>query len=674
MADNHGNDIENEDQNENEPPVKVDDVDVYADEKNRRISNEVTDYTNEANKLRLLLRLNFYSAFKLKGNTWNLHLIYCVVFLVQIIKVALLTNQMIYFGNDRGNFSSVVNRGDLALRHLLLENWDASWETLPYPPAQGDFAVYTIADLESSINYAVKNYYNAEREAIGYYVRTADDKMTATMKYFDFPGFHGASIREGINMSEITFPIDKGLSSEVTHKNETVYSYNITREFDHYNVSQPIKRMLSTTLRFKLHSVRSHDSSRKATCLRVEGSVEFVNLDNNGQVLIDLDTKASRIKCKNMNLPLSDWQLENTSKEIGASVIVLCIISLLSTTATIVFAAYTLWRTKQFMKKHYQAYFRVVDKDETDLPASEYFRFLKFWDIIVIISDILTIFGTRWIVSKTRQSELELELLDSYTVWLGVGCVLAWLSLLRFFKFHNKFHLLFSTLYKAFWDVIAYLICVGVLFVGFWVCGYVVMGPYHVKFQTPEAAAETLFAVVNGDEIYATLAIIEWDKSGGHWVWWFSRFYLGAYVAIFTIVVINLLIALFMSAYDSIKTYNNDKPDERELGPMEQALYRVLIQDGDESNLRSSIYDLMNDSTPLTPELNSLRTELSKIVYVSKSKKDVVLLKPRTLKVFMEDEEHKIKIFKCGFLSCSFISFFCDRNIKDDDQKHEYDC
>ncbi|XP_060552427.1 mucolipin-3-like [Ruditapes philippinarum] len=566
---------------------------------------------------------------------------------------------MIHFGNDRGNFSSVVNRGDLVLRHLLLENWDASWETLPYPPAQGDFAVYTIDDLERGINYAVKNYYNAEREAIGYYVRTADDKMTATTKYFDFPGFHGRSIGEGITISEITFPVDKGLSAEVTQANETVYNYNITREFDHHNVTQPIKRMLSTTLRFKLHSVRSHESSRKATCLRVEGSVEFVDLDNSGQVLVDLDTRSSRIKCKDMNLPLSDWQLENTSEDIGASVIALCVLSLVLTTTTMVFAAYAFWRTKQFMKNHYQTYFGVVDKDETDLPASEYFRFLKFWDIIVIISDILTIFGTRWIVSKTRQSELELELLDSYTVWLGVGCVLAWLSLLRFFKFHNKFHLLFSTLYKAFWDVIAYLICVGVLFVGFWVCGYVVMGPYHVKFQTPEAAAETLFAVVNGDEIYATLAIIESDKSGGDWVWWFSRFYLGAYVAIFTIVVINLLIALFMSAYDSIKTYNNDRPDERELGPLEEALRRVLIEDCEGRNLRSSIYDLMNGSTHLTQEVNSVIAELSKIVHVSKSKKDV-LLKPRNLKEFMKDEEHKMKKLKCGFLSCSFVSFLGD--------------
>ena len=31
-----------------------------------------------------------------------------------------------------------------------------AWETLAYPPAQGDFAVYTIEDLESGINYAVE--------------------------------------------------------------------------------------------------------------------------------------------------------------------------------------------------------------------------------------------------------------------------------------------------------------------------------------------------------------------------------------------------------------------------------------------------------------------------------------------------------------------------------------
>ena len=59
--------------------------------------------------------------------------------------------------------------------------------------------------------------------------------------------------------------------------------------------------------------------------------------------------------------------------------------------------------------------------------------------------------------------------------------------------------------------------------------------------------------MVNGDEIFTTLAILETEKIGGKWIWWFARFYFGAYIAIFTIVVINLLIAIYMSAYESIK-------------------------------------------------------------------------------------------------------------------------
>ena len=63
---------------------------------------------------------------------------------------------MFTFGNDRSNFSDVVNRGDLTLRHLLLKEWDAGWETLPFPPAQGDFAVYDIEELKERINFAVE--------------------------------------------------------------------------------------------------------------------------------------------------------------------------------------------------------------------------------------------------------------------------------------------------------------------------------------------------------------------------------------------------------------------------------------------------------------------------------------------------------------------------------------
>ena len=64
---------------------------------------------------------------------------------------------MYNFGDDRVDFNNVVHRGHLTLRHLLLKDWDAGWETPPYPPAQGDFAVYDIETLKEKINYAVTN-------------------------------------------------------------------------------------------------------------------------------------------------------------------------------------------------------------------------------------------------------------------------------------------------------------------------------------------------------------------------------------------------------------------------------------------------------------------------------------------------------------------------------------
>ena len=72
------------------------------------------------------------------------------------LDAAKISFQMFKFGNERGDFNSVVKRGHLTLKHLLLKDWDASWETPAYPPAHGDFAVYDIKDLKEKINYAVE--------------------------------------------------------------------------------------------------------------------------------------------------------------------------------------------------------------------------------------------------------------------------------------------------------------------------------------------------------------------------------------------------------------------------------------------------------------------------------------------------------------------------------------
>lgn len=43
-------------------------------------------------------------------------------------------------------------------------------------------------------------YYNAEQEAIGYYVRLPSDRMTFRLKHFDFPGFKTSERTGGVDI------------------------------------------------------------------------------------------------------------------------------------------------------------------------------------------------------------------------------------------------------------------------------------------------------------------------------------------------------------------------------------------------------------------------------------------------------------------------------------------
>ena len=46
------------------------------------------------------------------------------------------------------------------------------------------------------------------------------------------------------------------------------------------------------------------------------------------------------------------------------------------------------------MKMYYRRFYKPVIKNETDLPWKEYFKFVNFWEMIVILSDVFTLLGT----------------------------------------------------------------------------------------------------------------------------------------------------------------------------------------------------------------------------------------------------------------------------------------
>ena len=67
----------------------------------------------------------------------------------------LFSPQLCIFGSTRSAHVSFLEVSTIAFQHLYLCNWDPSYETLPYPPATGQYAIYTIPEFYQYIDYTM---------------------------------------------------------------------------------------------------------------------------------------------------------------------------------------------------------------------------------------------------------------------------------------------------------------------------------------------------------------------------------------------------------------------------------------------------------------------------------------------------------------------------------------
>lgn len=69
--------------------------------------------------------------------------------------ISLSLAQLVMFGYQRALFVEYVEKNNIAMKHMYLLQWDPSFETMPYPPATGLYAIYTATDLVDHINFAM---------------------------------------------------------------------------------------------------------------------------------------------------------------------------------------------------------------------------------------------------------------------------------------------------------------------------------------------------------------------------------------------------------------------------------------------------------------------------------------------------------------------------------------
>ncbi|PIO65096.1 hypothetical protein TELCIR_13251 [Teladorsagia circumcincta] len=131
-----------------------------------------------------------------------------------------------------------------------------------------------------------------------------------------------------------------------------------------------------------------------------------------------------------------------------------------------------------------------------------------------------------------------------------MGALLVYVGVLRYFGFFNQYNILILTLKKSIPSMARFMSCAIVLYAGFLIAGWVIIGPYSMKFRTLGESSEALFSLMNGDDMFATFYTIN-DSNTVIKV--FGTVYIYCFVSMFIYVVLSLFIAIIMDAYEVVK-------------------------------------------------------------------------------------------------------------------------
>ncbi|XP_014643824.1 PREDICTED: mucolipin-2 isoform X3 [Ceratotherium simum simum] len=183
---------------------------------------------------------------------------------------------------------------------------------------------------------------------------------------------------------------------------------------------------------------------------------------------------------------------------------------------------------------------------------------LVFDAFVIVICLASLILCTRSIVLALKLRK-NLTNYDLCSILLGTSTLLVWVGVIRYLGYFQTYNVLILTMQASLPKVLRFCACAGMIYLGYTFCGWIVLGPYHDKFEDLDTVAECLFSLVNGDDMFATFAQIQ-KKS--ILVWLFSRLYLYSFISLFIYMILSLFIALITDSYDTIKKYQqNGFPD-----------------------------------------------------------------------------------------------------------------
>ncbi|XP_041862974.1 mucolipin-2 isoform X1 [Melanotaenia boesemani] len=451
---------------------------------------------------------------------------------VQILKIIMITTQLVLFGLNNQLVVAYKEENTMALKKLFLKDYSGVDED------DYSVAVYTQQAVYDSLFYVLEQYSQLGQLSVGpiSYAEDEDGKpqpLIICKEYYK---------KGSVKPSDETFDIDAELETVcMSHDPKTTSQWKtLNASFFDLDFYRLVDLKITFQLRgINLQTVRSRELP---DCYSFYITITFDNKCHSGKVKIFLDIDSESSVCRG-------WKITGTAQKnthyllvFDGFVILVCITSAALCTRSIILAVKLLQRFSRFFHENYNR--KVCEDDQRE--------FLNGWYVLVIVSDILAIIGS---ILKMEIQAKSLTSYDVCSIFLGTSTLMVWVGVIRYLGYFQKYNVLILTMKAAFPKVLRFCCCAGMIYLGYTFCGWIVLGPYHEKFEGLSRVAECLFSLLNGDDMFTTFAQLK-DKNT--LVWLFSRAYLYSFISLFIYMVLSLFIALITDSYETIKKYQRD--------------------------------------------------------------------------------------------------------------------
>uniref|UniRef100_A0A8C4NYY4 Mucolipin TRP cation channel 1a n=1 Tax=Dicentrarchus labrax TaxID=13489 RepID=A0A8C4NYY4_DICLA len=427
--------------------------------------------------------------------------------ILQLLKIIIVTAQLVLFGLSNQVVVTFKEENTMTFKHLFLKDYDES--------SDDSFAVYTQNDVYDHIFYA---YLALPETTVGRYayvygVGVNGSALSLCQQYYK---------KGRIDPANDTFSIDPRVITDCIGVNP---------------LSVPPALFINVTIEFQLKAINIQTiiNNEIPDCYTFHITIVLDNKAHSGKVKIRLENQATIKECKD---PSVSGHAENyTRVAFDVAVALVCMLSLLLCGRSIL-------RGIMLQQEFVQFFRETLDRK---VCWADRLEFINGWYILLIVSDIFTITGS---IIKIGIESKNMSSYDTCGILLGTSTLLVWVGVIRYLTFFQKYNILIVTLRAAFPNVIRFCCCVAVIYLGYCFCGWIVLGPYHVKFRSLSMVSECLFSLINGDDMFVTFSEMQESST---LVWLFSQVYLYTFISLFIYMVLSLFIALITGAYETIK-------------------------------------------------------------------------------------------------------------------------